>query len=71
MKTFFLFFLTFNIFAFQNSVVRGGGPTVVSSLPTASTNNNRVYIVTDGASSGDCTVGGGSIRAVCISNGVG
>ena len=43
--------------------------TTVASLPTASTNTNVVYIVTDGSGSTPCTTGGGSIIAWCVSNG--
>jgi len=43
--------------------------TVVGSLPTASSNTNVEYIVTDGASTTDCASGSGSIRVICISNG--
>lgn len=43
--------------------------TTVASLPTASSNTNVIFIVTDGTSASDCTTGGGSTRALCISNG--
>lgn len=43
--------------------------TVVGLLPSAAANTNVIYIVTDGTSLTDCTVGGGSTRAWCISNG--
>lgn len=60
--------------------VLGGGPftpqfpngafiTTVSHLPSASLNTNIVYMVTDGSSGSDCTVGGGSTRVWCVSNG--
>lgn len=41
----------------------------VATLPTASSNTNVIFIVTDGSSASDCTTGGGSTRALCISNG--
>ena len=41
----------------------------VSGLPAASSNTGKVYVVTDGASSSDCTTGGGSTRALCVSSG--
>ncbi len=41
----------------------------VSTLPPAAANAGRVYRVTDGTTSSDCTVGGGSTSAVCVSNG--
>lgn len=41
----------------------------VATLPTASSNTNALFIVTDGTSSSDCTGGGGSTRAICISDG--
>lgn len=44
-------------------------PLLVSTLPTASSNNGRVFLVTDGASAGDCTTGGGSNPVLCRSNG--
>jgi hypothetical protein len=43
--------------------------TTVASLPTASSNTNIVYEVTDGTSATDCTTGGGSARVWCSSNG--
>lgn len=43
--------------------------TTVSMLPSASANLNQVYMVTDGMSTSDCTVGGGTTRAWCVSNG--
>jgi hypothetical protein len=43
--------------------------TVVGSLPAAASNTNVEYLVTDGASAGDCTTGGGSTRVKCASNG--
>jgi hypothetical protein len=43
--------------------------TVVGSLPTASSNTNVVYVVTDGASATDCATGSGSTRVWCVSTG--
>jgi hypothetical protein len=40
------------------------------ALPSASTNPNTMAIVIDGISASDCTVGGGTTRVGCISNGV-
>jgi hypothetical protein len=41
----------------------------VGTLPTASSWANKLALVTDGASAGDCTVGAGSTRVLCVSNG--
>ena len=41
----------------------------VATLPAASSNNKKLYVVTDGTSASDCTVGGGSTRSLCLSNG--
>lgn len=42
----------------------------VSQLPAASSaNKNFVYLITDGTSGSDCSVGGGSTRTWCVSNG--
>jgi len=41
----------------------------VSALPAAAGVNGRVYLVTDGASTGSCSAGGGSSRTLCRSNG--
>jgi hypothetical protein len=41
----------------------------VASLPSASLNKGKVYVVNNGTSPGDCTVGGGSARTWCISSG--
>lgn len=43
--------------------------TTVGSLPAASGANGQLYIITDGASSNDCTTGSGSTPALCRSNG--
>jgi hypothetical protein len=43
--------------------------STVASLPSAATNTNEVYEVTDGASATDCTVGSGSTFVWCASNG--
>jgi hypothetical protein len=68
MKTIILLLVAFSSFA-QFQLVRQPDPTTVAALPTASTNTRRIYIVTDGTSASDCTTGGGSTRAICISNG--
>lgn len=69
------------VFNNQANTYSGGGlqdlsamkfkpPTsIVSGLPTASSNTNILYEVTDGVSSSDCTVGGGATRSLCVSNG--
>lgn len=41
----------------------------VSALPSASGTDGRQYIVLDGTSATDCTVGGGSSRVLCRDNG--
>src|SRR5262249_60275355 len=43
--------------------------TTLWALPAASGVNGRVYPVTDGASTGSCSAGGGSSRTLCRSNG--
>lgn len=58
----------------QGLIDMGGGawipPTAtVATLPDASQAIHRVYLVTDSQSSGDCTVGGGTARTLCVSNG--
>lgn len=60
---------------FGNQITRTNGsidsqiPTAtVSTLPSASANASRFRIVTDGQSSSDCAVGGGSTRALCMSD---
>ena len=60
----------------QTGVIDASGLTsykpplkTVSTLPTASSNTNVVFVVTDGTSASDCTGGGGSTRSLCISNG--
>src|SRR5712664_3356118 len=42
----------------------------VATLPAAAANSGRIYRVSDGTSSSDCTAGGGATFAVCVSNGV-
>lgn len=46
-----------------------GGSTIVASLPSASANASAIYLVHDGATSSDCTMGGGTSRSLCVSNG--
>jgi hypothetical protein len=41
----------------------------VATLPTASSNNKRVYTVTDAATAADCSPGGGTMVLRCRSNG--
>jgi hypothetical protein len=43
--------------------------TTVASLPPAISNGGKIYAVTDGQNSADCTSGGGSAIALCRSNG--
>lgn len=56
---------------YQNMVGASWRPpeTVVGSLPSAASNTGKVYVVTDGDDSADCTSGGGSTRALCVSTG--
>lgn len=42
--------------------------STVAGLPAAPTTND-MYVVTDGSTGSDCTVGGGSTRVMCIYNG--
>src|ERR1700732_2407849 len=44
-------------------------PFTVGTLPAAASWTNKTALVTDGASAGDCTVGSGSARVLCVSNG--
>lgn len=48
---------------FQNIAI------TVATLPTASTSQNVQFVVNDGTSSSDCTVGGGSHYLLCVSTG--
>jgi hypothetical protein len=41
----------------------------VSTLPAASTAEDKIYLVTDGDDAIDCTTGGGSNRVACVSDG--
>lgn len=41
----------------------------VSTLPSAASSTGKTYVVTDGATSGDCTAGSGTTRAFCTSDG--
>lgn len=41
----------------------------VSGLPSAASSTGKIFRVTDGASSSDCTTGSGSTLSLCISNG--
>ncbi|MDX2153910.1 MAG: hypothetical protein SFV54_24430 [Bryobacteraceae bacterium] len=43
--------------------------TTFSGLPAAAGVTGRVYVVTDSASASSCAAGGGSVRALCRSNG--
>ena len=45
--------------------------TIVASLPTAATNTNAIYEVTDGSTASDCTTGSGTNRVWCVSSGSG
>lgn len=66
-----ILFLSQLLFA-QNQVVKSiqWSPTlIVSTLPSASTNKSRVFIITNGINSSDCTVGGGTFKVFCFSNG--
>lgn len=41
----------------------------VGQLPDPALNKNKEFLVMDSLTSGDCTIGGGSKRTVCMSNG--
>lgn len=41
----------------------------VATLPSAATSTGKVFVVTDGTSASDCTVGGASTASLCRSNG--
>lgn len=43
--------------------------STVAALPSAASSTNMVYVITNGASSSDCTTGGGTSLALCTSNG--
>lgn len=45
------------------------GVSLVSNLPAAASNQYVVYVITNGTSGSDCTVGGGTSVALCTSNG--
>lgn len=61
---------TFGAFLYDFSSAKLKPPhTVVASLPTASASQYFIYIVTDGATSTDCTSGSGSTYVWCTSNG--
>lgn len=45
------------------------GEYTVATLPAASGTDGRIAIVTDGDDAGDCTSGGGAVRALCIDDG--
>lgn len=76
MKLILTFLLSFAAFGqtrsgtFDDSGARVKPPLkTVATLPTASSFTNYVFVVTDGTSASDCTVGSGSTRALCVSNG--
>lgn len=43
--------------------------TGAPALPAASTLTNKIVMVIDGTSTGDCTVGGGTAKTLCVSTG--
>jgi len=43
----------------------------VAALPSAGSNAGKVFVVTDGTSASDCTIGGGGAAALCRSTGTG
>lgn len=45
--------------------------TIVAQLPSASQNLRKEFLVMDSVAPGDCTIGGGTARTVCVSNGTG
>lgn len=53
---------------FVNGTLRMPEKTV-SGLPSAASNTGKVFRVTDGAGTLDCTTGGGSFRVLCYSTG--
>jgi hypothetical protein len=52
--------------------VTTGDPSVVTvaGLPDAASHAGRMFIVSDAVNKGDCSVGGGSVYTVCVSDGV-
>lgn len=44
-------------------------PVHVAALPAAANNTGMLQLVSDGVSTADCTTGGGTSQALCISNG--
>jgi len=42
---------------------------IVSGLPAAADNTGKTYVVTDSSTTSDCTVGGGSLKVRCTSDG--
>lgn len=61
-----------NIYTGYNNMSAGSWrppESLKASLPAAAGVNGKVYVVTDGLTSSDCTTGGGIIRALCVSNG--
>lgn len=43
--------------------------TIVAQLPSAALNLRKEFLVMDSLAPGDCTVGGGTARTVCVSDG--
>jgi hypothetical protein len=46
-----------------------GASVAIGSLPSAAANNKAIYLVSDGVSVTDCTVGSGSTYVLCVSTG--
>lgn len=44
-------------------------PFTVGTLPLVSANSGRLFLITDGVTLSDCTVGGGSVETLCYSTG--
>lgn len=57
------------VMVYKSMIGMSLGSAAVSGLPTASLSAGKIYAVVDGASIGDCTVGGGSSITLCRSNG--
>lgn len=71
MKTKLLFF-SLILLAMGGSLFAQGTQiqkSTVANLPSAANNTNALFMVTDGANTSDCTVGGGSTHVICASNG--
>lgn len=50
-------------------VPRNDKQVTVATLPSVADNKNKTYVVTDASTTSDCTVGGGSLKVACRSDG--